>query len=184
MIYAGIGSGELVGPWLTLTEEIGRFFAHYGHVLYTGNAEGADQGFARGANQVNPALVHLYKPWRNHQNQAVVPGNHVHVLDDYSEAMRAELLEEARVAHKKWEKLGARGRLYMSRNGLIIAPPNEQLVRVPVDLVIAIPNLRKWWGGGTGQGIKLAKEKYNIPVVDLNVTTQEQLTALCESVRR
>ena len=61
--YAGIGSRQTPGHILSAMEQLGKSLAEQGWVLRTGNCQGADQAFQRGANTVNPKLVELFLPW-------------------------------------------------------------------------------------------------------------------------
>jgi hypothetical protein len=152
------------------------WFASQGHTLRTGNATGVDQAFARGANQIDPTLVELYLPWRSYNRDAVVPGNVVHVLDDYPRQVVDDLVYEASGFHPAWNKLKQGGRKLMARNGTIIRGKNAPLV----ELVLAMPS--HVLGGGTGQGMRLA-EGLGIEVIDLNTLGKSELSALCNRVR-
>ena len=189
MNYAGIGSRDLTPEQIEVCEKLGSWFAQCGHTLHTGNALGADQAFARGANQVNPELVHLWLPWGSYESGAVQPGNVRHVLGEYSPDMLAALEVEVREFHPAWHRLKQGGRKLMMRNGLIISPaskPSKKQVamRKPVDLVIAFPNPNKPGGGGTGHGLRLASKKYGIPIVDLTKENRGALESLCDWAAR
>ncbi len=176
MLYAGIGSRDLTPAQIDTCEKLGSWFAQCGHILCTGNAKGADQAFARGANRVNPALVYLFLPWSSYERDAVVPGNLIVSLDDYHADKIAELEVGAAEHHGAWHRLKQGGRKLMVRNGLIIDGPAG-----PVEIVLAFPSNRVG-GGGTGQGMRLAQSK-KIELIDLNAADKSSLRALCERVQ-
>lgn len=174
--YAGIGSRDLTPEQLETCERLGFWFARCGWTLHTGNAPGADQAFAQGANQVNPALVHLHLPWPGFERQAVVNGNVVRSLEDLEPARLAWYTALAKKHHGAWHKLTQGGEKLMIRNGLIMLPCGCH----PVDLCLALPSAKRW-GGGTGQGMRLG-EKLKIRVVNLRELDRQQLAALCDEV--
>jgi hypothetical protein len=178
--YAGIGSRDLTPAQREVCVKLGYFLATQGWILHTGNAQGADQAFAEGANLVDPKAVRLFLPWRSYEAAAVRDGNQVFSLEQYSPQQIDVLNEEAAQYHPAWDRLKQGGQKLMMRNGLIIAP-TAHLVRHPVAVVLAFPS-QKPGGGGTGQGMRLA-ESYGLPVVDLNTLDQEGLSDLCEQMR-
>lgn len=76
--YTGIGARDTPDFILKDMERIGRALASQGFELRSGNAEGADQAFARGANGLAPALVTLYLPWYSFHQEAIHPENTVY----------------------------------------------------------------------------------------------------------
>lgn len=75
--YAGIGSRETPLIVLSKMENLGKELAASGWILRTGNAKGADQAFASGANKIAPESVELYLPWDGYELEAVHPLNKV-----------------------------------------------------------------------------------------------------------
>jgi hypothetical protein len=128
--------------------------------IASGNCEGADQAYASGANLEHPELVHLYLTGPRHNANAIVPGNHIYYADDHP-----EWIEVARRNHPRYNFLSPYVKKLMNRNAGIV---------LSSQLVIALPNPNKSWGGGTGHGMKIAKEA-GIPVWD--ITKDKQLVA-------
>ncbi len=173
MLYAGIGSRDLSPKQIEVCEKLGSWFAKQGHVLHTGNAKGADQAFARGANRVSPCMVHLYLPWDSYERDAIEPGNMILSLDSYSRVSIEDMEALAARHHPAWNRLKQGGRKLMVRNGLIIDNTS---------MVLAFPS-SKIGGGGTGHGMRIARAR-GIELIDLNGKTDVQLRALCEGVKR
>jgi len=172
---ACIGSTQLNPKQIQVCETIGRSIVNYGDKVSTGNAKGADQAYARGGNSVDPWFVRLCLPWRSYEREAIVHGNVVEDLQQLESAHYAELEAEAKAHHGAWHKLSQGGQKLQIRNGLILDG---------CGLVIAWPNVNKSWGGGTGQGMKVAKSR-GIEVVDLSKNhSQEFLYELCERIRK
>lgn len=158
MIIACVGSREIsrfsVKYYL---EAIGAHLAEGGHTISTGNAPGADQAFALGANLANrPELVELYLPWPDFQERAVMRGNRVfHVADATPEHEQLALQAAA------GQYQGSASNLFL-RNAMIIRRFDK-----PVDAVYAWPRLNAPDWGGTGHAIRVAQE-LGIPVYILN----------------
>lgn len=144
--YAGIGSRETPPSVISMMKAIGRQMAKDGIMLHTGNARGADQAFAEGANEVDPTLVTLWLPWPNFEVDKIVEGNIVHIRP------RRDAQDIAEMLHPAWRKQSRGARLLHSRNTHIIL--NED-VFTPVDKVICwtIDGKEK---GGTGQALRVA----------------------------
>lgn len=154
-VYAGIGSRKTPVEILSLMENIGQTLAKLGWVLRTGNCQGTDQAFQRGANSVNPRLVELYLPWPSYEAQAVKPGNTVHTSGKlaYREAARH---------HPAWPSCGQGARAMHARNTEVVL--GHGLDR-PVELLVCwTPGGQA--AGGTGQGIRVALA-YEVLVVNL-----------------
>lgn len=152
--------------------KLGMWIAVNKHQLRSGNAEGCDQAYAEGANHIDPTAVHLCLPWPNYERQAVVAGNHVHLLEDLDPTHLQALREEAARTHKRWSNLTQGTQKLHTRNGLIIES---------CDLILALPNSSPW-GGGTGQGMRIAEQR-GIRVVNLTKLNQQELHNLCEELR-
>lgn len=170
MRMAGIGSRDLQASDLQTCLALGQFIAKCGGELHSGNARGADQAFAAGANSVNPELVHLHLPWPNFEKEAIVGGNHIHLPQEQS----AYDVTAAKY-HPAWRHLSQGARKLHTRNVSIVCWPTIK------DMVLAFPSQKKG-GGGTGQGMRVA-EGHDIPVIDLNGMDTAQLHTLCESIR-
>ena len=182
---ACIGSRELAGEWLNVCEKLGEWIVRCGHVVESGNAQGADQAFARGGNRVDPTKVHLHLPWLSYERSALVLGNHVDVLASMGDKEQQTYKNYAKAHHPAWFRLSNGGQLLHARNGRILFPngyPGK-----PVDLVLAWPSRKL--GGGTGQGIRMAHAE-GIPLVDLDLLVPDyleppthELHFLCEQVK-
>jgi hypothetical protein len=174
---ACIGSRELSEHELSTCEKLGWWIARCGHELHSGNATGADQAYARGANQVNPELVHLHIPWYRYERAAICNGNIVWNLEEISVEWHEKYAKVAEKLHPAWHRLSQGARKLMIRNGFIVKPPPEFDF---VDLVLAFPGRLKL--GGTGQGMRLAND-YGIKLVDLRDLGELELAQLCEDIR-
>lgn len=178
---ACVGSRSLTGEQETICEKLGAWIVSCSHELHTGAAVSADQSFARGANQVDPALVHLHLPWLSYERESIVLGNHVDIFPSLDQKTQQVYLDYAKVHHPAWGRLSQGAQKLHARNGRIIFPngyPGK-----PVDLVIAWPS-KKIGGGGTGMGMRMA-EAEGIPLVDLSKLQDQQreLHNLCERIK-
>jgi hypothetical protein len=171
---ACIGSRGLKVSEVLACESIGRAIAERGWELHTGNAKGADQAFARGANEVNPKLVHLHLPWYKYERDAIVPGNVVRCVDDLPEWDLGWYTEFARGNHPAWSHLKQGVRKLMIRNGMIIAACEGTYV----DVTIAWPS-DKMGGGGTGQGMRMSAE-VKATLIDLAQTNPEWVVRMIQ----
>jgi hypothetical protein len=135
-----------------LCKIIGYFIASKNIQVASGNAEGCDQAYAKGANEVNESLVHLYLVNENHNKYAIKTGNQLYYTKDHP-----EWVDIARRNHPTYKYQSEYVQNLFNRNVGIILNSN---------LVIALPNSNKASGGGTGHGIRVAEE-FNIPVLNL-----------------
>jgi hypothetical protein len=149
---ACIGSRTLTGYQLNICEKIGTWLALQGYTISTGNAEGADQAFAAGANRVDPTRVHLCLPWLSYEAEKIVTGNNI-AYPPYPDWM----WKEAQKHHPVWNRLSKGAKLLQVRNICIVHG---------VAQVVAWPS-SKIGGGGTGQGMRYARA-ISIPVIDLS----------------
>lgn len=165
-----IGSRTLSETQLSICHKLGRFIAEIGGKVHSGNAPGADQAFAAGANSVDPELVHLHLPWPNFNQEAIVQGNIIHLPHPQShyEVTAAQY-------HPRWQYLRQGAKKLHTRNVSIIVHPT------PKDLVLAWPS-DKPGGGGTGQGIRIA-EGLGIDVELLNKMNRQGLFDLCQVIK-
>ena len=81
---ACIGSRATPAPILSWMEETAAKLVFAGHTIASGNAPGADQAWARGANTVDPTRVALFLPWDSFERQAVHPRNRVCIFSSSS----------------------------------------------------------------------------------------------------
>lgn len=149
MYVACIGSRSLLAKDITLCETIGRYIASVGSIVVTGNAKGADQAYARGANSVAPTAVRLYLPWRTYNAEAIVEGNKV------IKEPEKIWYQIAAKYHPNWGSLKRGGRCLHARNVGIIGVS---------DFVVAFPS--GGYGGGTAMGMRLGHAR-NLKVDNL-----------------
>lgn len=171
---ACIGSRGLKLSEIFACEAIGRAIAERGWELHTGNAQGADQAFAKGANEVNPKTVHLHLPWFKYERQAIVPGNVVRTVDDLALEELEWYTEIAARHHPAWGHLSQGVRKLMIRNGMIILPRLGH----PVTCTVAWPS-DKMGGGGTGQGMRMSGE-VKATLIDLTQTNPEWVVKMVQ----
>ena len=163
---ACIGSRDLTAAKAAELENLGRLLAEAGYRINTGNATGADQAFARGANFIDPGLVTLYLPWPSYEQAAQTLGNTlVADLDVYYHHVAA-------AHHPNWKNLTAGVQRLMVRNAAII---------VQSELVLALLNPHKLGGGGTGHGWRIA-EALRRPRLELTSVTPEQALRWAEDM--
>jgi hypothetical protein len=144
---ACIGSRETPDDILQTIEHLGEMIAAAGLTVVSGNAIGADQAFAKGANQVDPTKVKLFLPWPKYQEEAFVDGNSIEVV--YSSSLE----ELAAKHHPGWNYLNQPVRKLMTRNAAIIKAAHDS-----TGLVIGYLDLYHKGGGGTGHGWRIATE--------------------------
>jgi hypothetical protein len=136
---------------------VGVTIAAHGHTVVSGNAQGADQLYAHGANHVNEKLVELCIPWWSYEQQARRPGNLVRQASPTTKQI--QLAEQH---HPNWTNLSRAVRSLMIRNAMIITDPSD----IPVQHCIALLNHSKRGGGGTGHGVRISRA-LGVPVWDL-----------------
>ena len=159
-VYAGIGSRQTPPHILKKMTLYGAEMASKGFYLRSGNAQGADQAFALGANSVDPGKVLLYLPWKRYEEQAIVEGNH-YFFNPHNQFEDAAI-KLVKELHPAPEKLSQGALKLHSRNVAILL--GNRLDR-PVELVV-------YWSpkgeaiGGTGMGLRIAK-KFGIPTLFL-----------------
>ena len=164
-IYAGIGSRQTPSHILRHMEAIATSLALQGFVLRSGNCQGADQAFQRGANAVNPKLVELFLPWPGYEGESIAKGNVV-----YTPCCKA--YEMAAKFHPAWLNCSPGMRALHARNvQIIIGAELDQ----SVDFVICWTPIGKTVGG-TAMGIRLANA-YGIEVRNLAVKVRQCVQA-------
>jgi predicted Rossmann-fold nucleotide-binding protein len=148
-LVACIGSRDLNKHELEICKAYGQALAENGKMVITGNARGADQAYAEGANSVDPGKVILVLPWYSYERHAIVEGNKVIVFDPKKPECIGWRLEAEKL-HPAWHKLSQGGQLLMARNIRIV---------MYADYLIAFPKKNKYGQlGGTGQGIRYAEK--------------------------
>ena len=138
---ACIGSREISSELSGHLANIGRLIAQKGWFVSSGNADGSDCSFARGANAIDPTKVILYLPWRKYNDQNIVAGNRV------TWEIKPEWVEPARRNHAIYDSLGQGVQKLMCRNIGILWK---------ADACLAVLNHSKKGLGGTGQGWRYA----------------------------
>ena len=146
--YAGIGSRRLSKSELVLCYNIGSMMASLGWDLVTGAAKGADQAFAEGALAAGGRVV-LCLPWASYEQawvlKARAKGALVRVLKDSDVDAYASLK-----LHPAASRLSDAAKKLHARNYLIAHKAK---------LVVALPKANQQGGlGGTGQGLRIAKD--------------------------
>lgn len=165
MRVACIGSRDMDTKQVSWCRQIGALIATNGFELHSGNALGADQSFAAGANQEHPELVHLHLPWASYEVGAVQARNHVSVYPFGNMKFYMDIAEEA---HPRWDLLKQAVRKLHTRNSSILVPN-----QVDVDICIAWPSAKRG-GGGTGQGMRIATSR-GIKLINLRDTEPSQV---------
>jgi len=155
---ACIGSTKIDVDEIKLCQIIGYTIAKMGIELASGNAIGADQSYVKGANLVDEKLVFLYLTDTKHNPYAIKPGNNLIYSDD----------------HPEWSEIAKRNHGGYNNQSLNVQKLFDRNVGIVLssNLVIALPNPNKSWGGGTGHGMKIAQEA-GIPV--WNILKDNQL---------
>lgn len=156
---ACIGSREITLEQSELFAQIGEYIVSQGWYLSSGNADGSDSAFAKGANKIKPENVILYLPWQSYNIQHINPKNRI------LGSPFPEWEDLTKPFHGAWDKLSQGGRKLMARNYGIIHR---------ADKVIALLNHSKPGFGGTGQAWRIA-ESLKIPKLDLNDQTLKQV---------
>ncbi len=147
--YAGIGSRQSPPRILELMSRIAASLARDGLVLRSGAANGADAAFERGCDEVG-GLKQIFLPWRrfNGHPSLLLPTEQAFVL--------------AGQYHPNWGACSKAVRCFHARNMHQVLGPD---LHDPVSMIICYtPN--GLGGGGTGQAIRLAKDR-GISVFDL-----------------
>jgi hypothetical protein len=157
-----IGFRHLPEEQLRICRAIGARLIERGHNLISGNAPGADQAFAMGANRIDPTRVWLKLPWPKFEQAAILTGNHVEVVRPTEE------LEALVRSHCYYDGKSQGSKKLLLRDGLITQS---------VDRLIAFPSPA---GSGTQFTMKLAAA-LRVPVIDLSNT--DHLKRLIETLR-
>jgi len=108
---ACVGARATPAPILSWMEETGAKLISQGYAITSGNAPGADQAWARGANTVDPRHVSLFLPWEDFERAAIHPANRVCV---FNPNIHQRFIELARVTGSK------RRIALLARNAMIV----------------------------------------------------------------
>ena len=154
-IYAGIGSRQTPSHILRQMEVIATILALQGFVLRSGNCQGADQAFQRGANAVNPKLVELFLHWPGYEGESIAKGNVV-----YTPCRKA--YDIAAKYQRAWVICSQGAKAMHARNVQIIL--GVELDQPVWQVICWTPRGKAV--GGTAMGIFLALA-YGIPVRNL-----------------
>lgn len=150
--FTGIGSRESPSGILALMTRIAEHLCSRGYILRSGGADGADEAFQNGCDNVNGSKE-IYIPWRGFNNSA---------SQLYTISEDAFLL--ASTIHPAWDKLSQGAKKLHARNVYQVLGPN---LSDPVDLLICWTKNGKDIGG-TRTAIVLARQ-YNIRIINLAI---------------
>jgi len=168
-IYAGIGARETPFEVLHRMRRIAVILAACSFTLATGAAEGADQAFAEGANEVRGGRIKLYLPWHSYEREWV-----------------NGLKKAAVTVYPVPSKAGMDSVKTFHPNPAALSQGVWKLHARNFDIIINASFVLCWTKGGittggTGQGIRIA-EHFNIPVYNLyNKVSVEELIDMYES---
>jgi hypothetical protein len=141
---ACIGSRETAPAILSWMIDTGAALVRAGYAIKTGNAPGADQAWAIGANEVNPVMVTLCLPWAAFEPAAIHPGN---VIQVYTPAQHSRYAQAALAAHPKPQLLSDTAIKLHARNAMIVE-----------DVHMVLGTLgTKHGGGGSGNAFRIAQ---------------------------
>lgn len=152
---ATIGNRSVPPDFEKILLKIGQDIAYHGYCLNSGNASGSDELFARGANDVDPALVHLFLPWRGFRSESIKEGNKVTVFDPYSPD-HEEAMRFAGGIHVNWNLCSDPVRKLHARNVLIVKD------------TIAVVAYQTKHRGGTQLGMNVA-QFWGIPIFNIAI---------------
>lgn len=163
--YAGIGSRETPPDVLIKMQEIAAYLGRRGWTLRSGGAESADTYFEIGCDEVK-GKKEIYLPWKLFN-------------DNKSPLLWSQCnWDLAKEYHPNWENLSLNARILMARNSAQVLGLE---CNSPVDFIVC------WTkdglgGGGTGQALRIAKDK-KIPIYDLGKKTAlDKLRKLCKTL--
>lgn len=166
---ACIGSRETPPEILRWMETTGRQIAQAGYQIITGNAPGADQAWARGANEHDPSKVTLCLPWVGFESAAIKPKNVVVVLDPTSDRGR-HCFNLAETIHEAWFRMTPGGQRCHARNVMIVE-----------DAICVFGYVN---GGGTRGAFKLA-DVLDVPAYDVRAkNVRETIFRLVENAKK
>jgi hypothetical protein len=164
---AGIGSRQTPKYILDWMAEMGAELVRQGWTVVSGNADGADSAWARGANSVDPAKLELWLAWKT--KRGLVEGNDVRVFCELPKEEQERYIDIVRKLHPAWQYVSDNAALLLGRNAKIIEK---------VEVVFGYTPFKD--RGGTMMGYKLA-EQWDIPHFD--VAEAELRQKLLENLR-
>ena len=148
--YAGIGSRETPADVMMLMTRVATKLEQSNIILRSGGADGADTAFANGV--VYPTNKRIYLPWVGFNNAAGV----------YMGSMMEDAAQIAKQYHPRWSSLSRGAKALITRNTFQILGDD---LKTPADFIICWTKDGKA-SGGTGQGLRIAKD-YEIPIFNL-----------------
>lgn len=154
--YAGIGSRSTPDGILRVMEAAGRKLAQDGWVLRSGNADGADKAFGKGAGR----QAQIFLPWAGFNG-----GSEAQYVLDAPAPWTNEFVDRF---HPAPSRLSDAARKLMARNAHQVfgaLPPVDETKSTWAKFVLCYTEGGKGQGG-TGQAIRIARQ-YGIQVFDL-----------------
>lgn len=148
--FTGIGSRSTPSAVEPLIKLSCHKLVNLGYTLRSGGASGADQMFEK-YYDLYGGEKEIYLPWPNYNdNKSPLYG------------FSNTALKLAEKYHPKWDRLTESGKKLMARNSHIILGP--KCIVVPEFVICWTPGGKE--KGGTGQGIRMAKD-FRIPIFNL-----------------
>lgn len=162
IIYGCCGSRQLRAEQLDICFSIGKRIAEWGSIVLSGNADGADAAFQRGAG----SRVIVALPWPSYNPRNLPKG--ARVITNFT----PQEIDLARECHPRWEYLTPAVRSLMIRNACIV---------LRSDAVIAWPRLdaRGQGVGGTQHTLRCAR-LIGKRVIDLS--NRDTLEEVCKKI--
>jgi len=169
--YAGIGSRETPENILRKMQFIAEVLAEHGFTLRSGHAEGADQAFEKGCDNVK-GDKEIFLPWSGF-NGSDSPRH------GFSSSIQHKLCKAiAMSTHPNWGACSeAAQKLHMRNVKQVLG---ETLVEGQKSLFVICWTPKGKGTGGTGQAIRLA-QTYEIPVFDFGKGPIEKTMAAIEA---
>jgi len=160
---ACVGSRQTPRPILQWMEEMGAKIIRLGYRMASGNGLRADQAWAKGANEVDPRMVHLFLPWPKFEQEAIWDKNRVVIYSELPRKLQDHMEAIVRRVHPAPRNLVTSHYALHGRNIMVVKG------------ALAVIGWQKpGHPGGTGMAYALARH-FEIPVFD--VTTDEQREA-------
>lgn len=160
--YAGIGSRSTPENVLKIMKQLAIVFANYGFVLRSGGADGADSAFEKGCDLAK-GEKEIYLPWKGFN------GNNSELYTQCDKAY-----EIAFQFHPNLFGTSEGVQKLMARNTYQVLGKN---CRTKSNFIVCYceEDTKGDWKGGTGQALRIAKNK-KIPI--FNLYHKEQLEEL------
>ena len=162
--WAGIGSRETPEEIQDMMTEIASYLEDIGYILRSGNAQGADQAFAKGVKRA----AQIWLPWMEfNQWFSLSHSEHKYAVINPDDEDAYSSIEKY---HPKPKSLGHAAIKLMARNfRQVIGRDNES----NSEFVICWTKGGKPVGG-TGQALRIASD-HNIPIYNMFNLTVEQI---------